>query len=330
VVIGTKGQIPAWLLGGLMVALTAALTLGACKTQQGSAPPPRREAQHYRLDLGALARGEQAALLAALRMPRGEIHRRLGAHRQTASSKLELAGGVRKQTLAQQLTLAVDAKGRFSIVKSTSPEHGVELRWVGDKLYPRRRFGKFYARAARDPAEPTTLAERIAGLLPAYMRLLERFVDVELAGKESAGGRPALRVKLKARATARPAPRQRQAASKRWRRSLAVASLTGVALLDAKTGAPLSIKLSARWTFRAPPTGTLPPSGIPTKLGGQQASATLAFEQRVTFGAVVVAAPKPGEVIDVRRRRLEVERQIVQGERPLPPAWRERWGDIQR
>ncbi len=314
--------------------------MGACESRQGSAPPPRDNVEGYRLDLAAVAAGREPALLTALKMPRGEIHRRLGVHRAALRSTIVLESSARKTTLKQELTLAVAKGGAYQIVKHTSPQYGVELRWIGGKLYPRQRFSKFYARVPRDRQEPAQLAERLGGLLPAYVRLLERFVKPTLVKRETFAGRSALRVRLEARVKPRPLAPTRRSRSGRarvaskaraWRRSVAVESLAGSVLLDAKTGAPLSAKLDARWTFVEPAGTRLPKSGIPETLGDTRGKAALSFEEKATLGGAVTVTPPPAkDLIDVRRRRLEVERQIVEGERPLPKGWRRRFGDIQR
>ena len=43
--------------------------------------------------------------------------------------------------------------------------------------------------------------------------------------------------------------------------------------------------------------------------------------EQIGRGAPIKAPPR-AELVDVRRQRLEIERQMVVGERPLDPAWR--------
>ncbi|MCK5795823.1 MAG: hypothetical protein KAI47_01470, partial [Deltaproteobacteria bacterium] len=198
-------------------------------------------------------------------------------------------------------------------------------------LYPRLRYSRFYARDPKDPGEPDRLAERVAGLFPVYMRLLGRFAKISLDPQKTIHeGREALTVLLTLRASPSAAPSTELAPAKRWRRSTQVSELKGRVLLDAKSGVPLVTQVKARWRYREP-AGAPPASGIPAHLGEGWVTTTLDFAERLRPGPVAAIVPPLGkELVDIRRRRLEVERQMVQGERPLDPLWRARWGDIHR
>jgi hypothetical protein len=299
--------------------LLALLALSACSERgSGSEPAPQLPAPTASLDREALARGEARALLGALAMPHHYLAARLGAHRLHCRSTLATTVGSQTREVRQEVELRVDGKGRYAALKHTHPQFGQEVIWTGEHLYPRLRHGKFLKRQAR-AGEPAAIADRIAGLLPAYVGLLRRFMRVELKGTSSVGGRAALKLALGLDPSPRPPPRS-AAPARAWRQTISVSALSGVALLDRESGAPLSVDLRARWSFN-PPKGGATASGIPAAVD-RDATGTmeLSFEQRVNeLGAVKAIAPPPeAETIDNPRRvRLELERQMLSGELPL-------------
>lgn len=305
-----------------MLALVALLS--ACSDRgSGAEPPQPRPAPAASLDREALARGEVRSLLGALAMPHHYLAARLGAHRLRCRATLATKVGSQTQEVRQEVELRVDAKGRYAALKHTHPQFGQEVIWTGEHLYPRLRHGKFLRRKAR-AGEPAAIADRIAGLLPAYVGLLRRFLRIELKGTSSVGGRSVLKLSLGLDPSPRPPPRS-AAPARAWRQTISVSSLSGVALLDRESGAPLSVDLRARWSFN-PPKGGATASGIPAAID-RDASGTmeLSFEQRVSeLGAVKAIAPPPeAETIDNPRRvRLELERQMLSGELPLPDEGR--------
>ncbi len=296
--------------------------LGACRGERAPEPAasePATASAGAKLDREALARGERRALLGALAMPHHYLAAQLGAHQLRCRSLLKSqVGSAAPQEVRQEVELRMDARGRYAAFKHTHPQHGQEVIWTGEHLYPRLRHGKFLKRPAR-PEEPAAIADRIAGLLPAYVGLLRRFLRVELKGTSTVAGRSALKLALGLEPNPPPPPRSASPA-RAWRQTIAVSSLSGVALLDKESGAPLSVELSARFRF-SPPAGGAAPSGIPKAID-RNATGTmeLSFEQRVSeLGAVKAIAPPPeAETIDNPRRvRLELERQMLTGELPI-------------
>jgi hypothetical protein len=262
--------------------------------------------------------------LRALAAPHAQLAGKLGANKVTASSVLitRLPRGTERK-VAQSLTLRMDDKGNFAAVKNTDPQYGNELIWTGGWLYARLRHSKFVKRRAR-AGEPRMLAERMYGYLPGYLGLLGRFIDVEAAGEARHLGRAAVKVRLKLDRS--PAPlRGARGRSRRWRRTVIAKAIKGEALFDARTGAVLAARLAASWTFN-PPKGTrLPRSGIPTAIDGSTVGTmSLTYRQGVEAlgGKVPAIGPPPDEeVAEIRRHRLEIERQMLTGERPIPERW---------
>jgi hypothetical protein len=303
----------------LHLVVGAAVLLGGCSgNEDRSAPEPERVTSPVPIDLAAIERGERQATLRALRMPHRYLAARLGAHRVRCTSTLTTqAQAAEAQRVEQEVTMRVDADGHYTVTKNTHPQFGQEVIWTGSWLYPRLRYSKFIRRPAR-PDEPREIADRIYGLLPAYVRLLGPFISFEARAVRHLG-RSAVRAELKLMAEPAGEPAARGAA-RRWRQTIVVKSIAGTALLDAKTGVPLSVDLRARWTF-SPPAGPIPATGIPTKIDRDAVGTMdLAFSQRITdIGAVAkVAAPPEAETIaNPRRIRLEIERQMLTGELPI-------------
>ena len=70
----------------------------------------------------------------------------------------------------------------------------------------------------------------------------------------------------------------------------------------------------------------LPPpvTGVPSRLDPElEGRLELELDQKVTqVGSVSPIAPPEKMVRTLERRRLELERQMLTGERPIPPDWR--------
>jgi len=300
-------------------ALSGALVGGCSVDEHTSAADrsgPKTSSRVVRVD--ALGQ-DRASTLRALALPHAYLAARLGAHRVKASSLLVTRlPGAREQRVEQTFEMRTDARGNYAASKHTDPQYGNEVVWTGGRLYARLRYSKFVKRAAR-PGEPRATAERLYGYLPAYVGLLGRFIAVEAAGQASYQGRSAVKVRLKLDPGPAP-PRTDRSPGRGWRRTMVAKSIKGEALLDARSGSPLSVKLAATWTFN-PPRGDLPRSGIPTAINRQAAGTmSLTFSQQLDALGQVPPIPPPAgeEIVAVERRRLEIERQMLLGERPLP------------
>lgn len=258
--------------------------------------------------------------LAALSSSPAAVALRLGAHRVTCKTTLQTrVAGTAPREVVQQMVLSVDKKGRFSAVKDIGVQHGQEVIWAGDWLYPRARHGKFLRRRPR-VGEPKKIFNRMAGHLPATVKLLAPSLILQSRGETTHEQRRVLRVSMTLAPNPKKAPGD-TSLSRRWRQTIKVKSLNGMVLLDARTRVPLSVDLTAAWTFTPPAAGKTPPSGIPRKLDpGATGTMKLNLSQRVTLiGKVEPIQPPPAaEVMDPRRVRLERERQMFSGEIPIP------------
>jgi hypothetical protein len=271
-----------------------------------------------KLELSQLGKSRRITLL-ALTAKQHEINARLGAHQVTCETLLStvLEGNLTSR-VEQKVVLRVDRRGQYRAEKTTHPQYGQEVIWTGGWLYPRLRYSSFIRRRPR-PGEPEEIVDRLVGMLPAYLRLLGRFLTLKPDGREQYEGRPTVRIVLSLNDQP-AAPPSRFPRAQQWRASMSVKTLTGRVLLDAKTGAPLQVSLNARWSFHPPSSTALPATGIPTQIEAKRAGTTeLIFRQKATaLGQIpLILAPAPEEVTDPRRLRLELERQVLTGELPL-------------
>lgn len=302
------------------IAVAALLCMGSRESAAQAPEPAAPEAKK------APAAGKETPR-AALILPGRALATRLGPHRLTCQARTSSAvTGYASREVVQQMTWRVDADGAFHARKNTHEQYGQEVILTGGWLYPRLRHSKFVRRKPRE-GEAARILDRMASYLPDYLGLLRRFVEVTSAGKATYEGRPALKVKLSLKETPLPAPESAASPARRWRSDLVVTALSGVVLLDAQTRVPLSAQLKARLTFKAPRPGKkAPASGIPSVVSDKlKGTMTLSLTQRVDRLGKVSAITPPAEeetISDVRRRRLELERQLFSGERSIPDDWR--------
>jgi hypothetical protein len=303
-----------------LLALSGVL-VGGCSDKEPS-PVPQSPATKPGRSVATSALGQdRAATLAALALPQAYLSDKLGAHELKITSLL-VTRLHKKETskVEQSLSLRVDNKGAYAAVKNTDPQYGNEVIWTPPMLHAKLRYSKFTRRRATD-SEAEAVAERLYGYLPAYVGLLGRFIAVEAAGKATHLGREAIRVKLKPRKSPTAIGAGASAPGKGWRRTIAVKTLEGNVLFDARTGVPLKATLKATWSFN-PPKGAPPRSGIPKVVDSTTVgSMSLTFKQQLeALGAKVAQVdPPPDEaIVKVERRRLEIERQMLLGERPMP------------
>jgi hypothetical protein len=262
--------------------------------------------------------------LARLAMTHDEVARHIGAHQCTVRSRLvrEVEGGL-ERVVEQQVLVERDGDGRLRAQKHTDPHAGVDVVWTGEWLYLRLRHNPFVRRRPVDSEEPKRLANRVYGLLPAYIELLGPSMDVEPVGEGVVAGRPAVELRLALRGERDEAHSRPYSASRAWRATVRVRAIRGTAWVSKESGVPLRVALKGSWTF-ALPKGTPGVTGIPGELApGERGRMRLELDQQLTAKkSLRIVAPDSAEVVtDVTRRRLEVERQMVVGERPLDPEW---------
>lgn len=304
--------------------LVLVLLQWGCRSPAGDrqASPAADGAARARPAASARPGHDREATLAALALRQQTINSRLGAHQLTIKSSLNsLVRGYPARKVIQQLSLQVDSGGGYRGTKNTSSQYGHEVIWSGGWLHTRLRFGK-YARRRPRAGEPGRLVDRMAGHLPGQLALLRPFLTFGAPAQTTYQQRKAIKLPLLLHQNPSAHPLQ-AAPSRRWRRSIRVRAIKGQAVLDARTGVPLSVELSAAWEF-SPPAGPTPASGIPARVdSGRTGTMELQLSLRRTrVGQVPRISPPPAArtIRDLRRRRLELERQMFSGESPIPAA----------
>ena len=254
------------------------------------------------------------------------LGRALSGHRLTIKAATSTTvPGYPTREVVQEMTWRADDNQSFHLRKDTHEQYGQEVILHDGWLYTRLRHSKFVRRRPRE-GEADQILDRMASYLPDYAALLGPFLKMEPAGKGKLGSREGAKMRLSLRETPLPAGPAARGPARRWRSSVAVTALSGEILFDLLTGVPLSVDLKARLTFKAPRPGKVAPAnGIPSVLSDKlKGTMTLALTQRVDqVGEVGALKPPPAEdtVTDVRRRRLDHERQLFSGERTLPEDW---------
>jgi hypothetical protein len=217
----------------------------------------------------------------------------------------------------------VDRYGQYALEKTTDPQSGHEVIFSGGWFYPRLRYSRFIKRRPA-AGEAQQVFARISGGLGEYVRLLGPSIAIAKVSRTVHAGRPGLQVTLR-RAAKGAAPKHRVSlpSARRWRETVVVTELAGEATLDRRTGVVLKARLSARWSYRPPKAGA-PKSGIPTvDRTGPAGEMVLDYRHDISNIAAVapIGAPVGDQVItDIRRRRLELERQMLVGEQEVPAS----------
>ena len=275
-------------LSGVKPALAIALTVGClgCR-HDGDENLGLARARPAAVDVGALAKTGE--LEKALAMPSTEIARAIGAHRFTATTKLDVSSGETRDSLEETFRLDVDARGWSHLVHEDSHGNGSEAIAAGGDYFVRPRWGRFVRRSPEGD-EVERARDEMETVLAGYFQVLGRFASRALDGETTVAGRRALKVKLALAPT--PAAFTDEDPAHAWRSSARVSALDGEVDVDAASGAPLAARLDARYS---------------AKRGDRAIEVALAYRGSVEPGAPAVAAP--ADSIATERPRPLVERQ---------------------
>lgn len=190
---------------------------------------------------------QPAELLRALRVPGDELDKRLGARRLEATSTLKIEPpGKPAETLEESFRLDADGRGGVHLVHDNARGYGLEAVVTGDGLYVRPRHGTFVKRRPEGD-ELARLRHNVEGVAADYLALVEPWLTVREDARTQVAGRPAVRLKLAAKPSASP-PREAEPGRK-WRQTVKVRFVDGEVLVDAKSGAPLGVRLETQYTF---------------------------------------------------------------------------------
>jgi hypothetical protein len=270
------------------------LLLCACGGHHGDENLGLSNGKTASVDVAKLTQPDE--LVRALSLSGRELDARIGAHKMDAneSIKLELPD---RQTVALEETFAVQADGRggVHVVHDNSRDNGFEATALGDDLYVKPRYGKFVRRKVEgDELERLRATAETAGA--SDLRLIERFVQVREAGAASVAGHAGVKLTLSARSSP-DAPATEVEAGRKWRETLKVRYIDGDVVLDAKTGAPLSVRIEAQYAFVRE---------------GKPMQATLSYKQTTASESFVIAAPNDWTALSRPRPMLD-RQELLEG-----------------
>ncbi len=194
-------------------------------------------------------------------------------------------------------TFAVEADGRGGVhlVHDNSRGNGFEAVALGDDLYVKPRYGKFVRRKIEgDELERLRVTAEAAGA--SDLRLVQRFVQVREAGTATVAGHAGVKLALSARSTP-DALKPESEPGRTWRQTINVRYIDGDVVLDARSGAPLAVRLEAQYTFVR---------------DGKPVQATLAYKQTTTAQTSSVAPPADWTTL-VRPRPMLDRQKLLEG-----------------
>ena len=235
-------------------------------------------------------------LVRALSLSGRALDAELGAHRMEAAESLKLELGDRQTAeLAETFAVQADGRGGVHLKHDNSRDNGFEAIATGDDLYVRPRYGKFVRRKVEgDELERLRATAETAAA--SDLKLILRFVQAREAGTATVAGHAGVKVALSARATPDAAPAETEA-GRMWRQTVNVRYIDGDAVLDAKTGAPLAVRLDAQYTFAR---------------DGKPVQATLKYKQTTDAQSEAIAAPADWATLERPRPMLD-RQELLEG-----------------
>jgi hypothetical protein len=276
----------------MRLASVTLLLLCACNGRHGDENLGLSSGKTAAVDVARLTQPDE--LVRALSLSGRELDAKIGAHKMdaTESIKLELAG---KETVSLDECFAVqaDGKGGVHVVHDNSRGNGFEAVALNDDLYVKPRYGKFVRRKVESD-ELERLRATAETAAASDLKLVERFVQVREAGTTTVAGHTGVKLTLAAR-TSPEAPVAESEPGKKWRETLAVRYIDGDVVLDGKSGAPLSVRIEAQYTFTR---------------DGKPVQATLAYKQTTASENFVIAPPNDWSTLDRPRPMLDKQRLL--------------------
>ncbi|MDQ3338949.1 MAG: hypothetical protein M4D80_27610 [Myxococcota bacterium] len=253
----------------------------------------------------AKAATDASELGRALARPYASVLTDLGAHAITIKTQTVVdEAGKPVSDLSDESTIKNGDKGTFHAVYTNTADYGRETIFVGDKLYLRPRYQRWHGRAPESATEPTEIRASFYGAIAATWDLVGYAAELTDRGVVQVAGKNGRKIEIKLDPSASKAPRE-ALAQRKWREGRSIEALTGNVILDAETGAPLSVELDAKIGFSR---------------DGRSFVMKLKLQAAVTdLGKPAqVAAPAEGEVVATPGRLREVDERdhLLQGIAP--------------
>jgi hypothetical protein len=240
-----------------------------------------------------LARRDPAELGRALTAPHALVAAALGPHSLLIESRtIVTEGGTPQSELSDRVQLELGDQGSFHGVYTNSEDYGREAIFVGGKLYLRPRYQRWNGRAPETAGEAAEIRDKYFSAIGGTWDLVAPAVELIDRGAAQVAGRDGIKLELKLSAAPRENPRE-PLSQRRWRETRTIDALDGEVVLDAATGVPLAVKLTAAVTFQR---------------DGRRFTMKLELDGKITaLGAVAIAAPPEAEVVVAPTRRHEVD-----------------------
>lgn len=252
----------------------------------------------------AKAASEPAELGRALTRPYDRVLAALGPHALTIKTQtLVDEAGKQVSDLTDETTLENGDKDTFHGVYANTADYGREAIFAGDKLYLRPRYQRWHGRAPEAASEPAEIRAAFYGAIPATWDLVGFAAELTDKGVVQVAGRSGRKIELKTSPGADKAPRE-PLAQRKWREGRSIEALAGSVVLDADTGAPLSVEIDAKLGFSR---------------DGRSFVMKVKLQATVTkLGATPIGAPAEGEVVATPGRLREVDDRdyLLQGIAP--------------
>jgi hypothetical protein len=304
--------------------LIATLALAACGRSPGVSDQelgqlviaPKQKIEP--IDVAKAAK-DPAELTRALARPYRDTVAALGPHTYSLNTTTAVdEAGKRVTDLNDHTVIELGDSGAFHATYSNSADYGREVLFVGGALYLRPRYQRWHGRSPQTPDEPVTVRDTFFDAIAATWDLVEPGTELTDAGAVQISGRAGRKIVVKLAPEPRPAAVE-PLTQRKWREKRAVEAVAGEIVLDAETGAPLSVKLQGIVSFSR---------------DGRRFSMKLNADGSASAIGTLVAleAPAPDQVVATPERLREVDDRdfLLQGiappsrrnpdGSPVPPA----------
>ena len=253
----------------------------------------------------ARAATDPAELGRALARPYDKLLADLGPHALTIKTQTVVdEAGKAVSELADEATIENGEQGAYRGVYTNTADYGRETIYVGGKLYLRPRYQRWHGRSPETANEPVEIREAFYGAVPATWDLVGYATELTDRGVVQVAGRNGRKIEVKLSPSASKAPRE-TLAQRKWREGRSIEALAGNVVLDADTGAPLSIELDAKIGFSRDSRSFVMKVKLQSTIANPGQAAT-------------IAAPPEGEVVATPGRLREVDDRdyLLQGIAP--------------
>ncbi|HEX4449251.1 MAG TPA: hypothetical protein VH143_00210 [Kofleriaceae bacterium] len=195
------------------------------------------------------------ALGAALALPEHAIDAALGPHVTTIAMATHVTENAKPVTdLDDTTTIELGDAGAYHAVYSNSADYGREVIFepgagsAAAQLYLRPRYQRWHQRAPETPEEAQQILDSFAEPVAATWDLVAPAVELSDRGTVTVAGRSGRKIDVKPAGSPKH-PAAEPLPQRKWRETRTIDGLTGEIVLDAETGAPLSVKLSGTVSF---------------------------------------------------------------------------------